>query len=232
MYCENCGKKLKNNNKFCEKCGHKVEDESINLNKNSVLNNIKIISILGLITSIFGTKGLLLAITGIYENYQYKKVHGKNTNYLIINIITIVVSIFMFVLSIFVGIILAAIQIGLINNNKIIGNYNCMNYNHLIYSSLSYDVNATFNRNGTFIWSKWNKNNHFSGTYDKDNYLKGTYELYNKGKNIKMNINKYVINGKSIESSKDVNASIIYSSNKDSFTLYINSSKYYCTKVK
>lgn len=230
MYCENCGNKIKKNYKFCDKCG-----SGINTNNNEgskvdkKLKNIKIISISGLITSIFGTKGLILAIVGIYEDYKYKKINGKNTNYLIINIITIIISILMFIFFIIFSMIIG-FKIVNIFNNPITGEYNCINNTYSYASARFYDARVNFEKDGTFIWAKY--------IDYTNNYIKGEYELSKKSINtayIKMKADEYVVNGKDINVANDIKGNIIFDEDRNSFTIFINNStfqKFYCTRVK
>ena len=106
MYCQNCGNKIIENNKFCTNCGTRL----INNQTNEINNNIKkdsglkiasiILGVIGIstvLTFIFAPLGVIISIVGLILAICSSK-KEKNSVGIILNIITLILSLIMSIL--------------------------------------------------------------------------------------------------------------------------------------
>ena len=88
MYCEKCGKEMKDNQQFCTNCGNQITNNNESLGTASMV--IGIISLI--LTFIFSVMTLPLSITGLILGIINKAKKGKKISGIILNGISIVLS--------------------------------------------------------------------------------------------------------------------------------------------
>lgn len=174
MYCTNCGKKIDSNNHYCTKCGKKIEYNTLKdkTNKNISPNFPLILGIFSLICIPIPKISIPLAITSIFLAIKSKTHNKLETLGIILGILSIIITIFLFISTLFVE-PLAKELINSIDTN----NYN-NDTQQIIepelsgYKWLGSDSSILFlKKDGTFEWNK--------KTNNTDQLLYGNYETYN-----------------------------------------------------
>ena len=180
MHCSNCGNEIKNDEKFCSSCGTPIKKEqSEGLGIASM-----VLGIISLVFCIFlNILTLPLSLTGLILGIVNKAKKGKRISGIILNSISIILSIVIFIFIIFLGITIIGSVFSdpdirdRINNfynelernsssNYVEGTYNCKSFSGSGEGS-NYIVRLELNDNYTFLWGKYNDT--------KDNYVNGTY---------------------------------------------------------
>lgn len=99
MHCNNCGEEIKNNGKFCTNCGTEVGKKDEGLGTASM-----VIGIISLVLTFFINLATLpLSITGLILGIVNKSKKGKKVSGIILNAVSIVLSIIIFFILIVVG---------------------------------------------------------------------------------------------------------------------------------
>lgn len=183
MNCKNCGTQNTNDTKFCVNCGKELNKTSEGLGVASM-----VIGIISLVLSFIITVVTLpLSITGLVLGIVNKAKGGKKISGIVLNAISIFLSIVLVFVYILVGIgILGAvvsdpdvrkeIEKGVedlereidrqTSYNYVEGEYNCKNFDGTGASG-DYIVRFELDDDMTFMWGK------YGDTYK--NYVKGTY---------------------------------------------------------
>ena len=104
MYCTNCGKKIDSNNHYCTKCGKKIEYNTLKdkTNKNISPNFPLILGIFSLICIPIPKISIPLAITSIFLAIKSKTHNKLETLGIILGILSIIITIFLFITTLFV----------------------------------------------------------------------------------------------------------------------------------
>lgn len=200
MYCNNCGNKIKEGEKFCSQCGSKVNDGNsigeekkiekgnpniTNTGDNSKLGQIsKIIGIIAIVLAVvINLLALPIAIVGfilgiIHENKTHEKTLG------------IVLNAIAFPIAAITSVIWFTIFFE--PSNPVVGVWDCKGF-----LDSNYTVTMQLKKDKSFVWSKYGdmNNNYVNGTYtssklDKTNYS-GEYSYYS----VILDGDEYVING-------------------------------------
>ena len=187
MYCNNCGTENEKETKYCVKCGKELAPKSEGLGTASMV--IGIISIV--LTLIINILTLPLSLTGLVLGIVNKAKGGKKVSGIVLNAISIVLSILILIVFLFIGIGIFGLVFNEINNNPEIkkefkegveqferemdrqssdnyvsGDYNCKSFDGNGASG-EYIVRLELNNDKTFMWGK------YGDTYN--NYVKGDY---------------------------------------------------------
>jgi len=179
MYCKNCGTENEKETKYCVKCGKELSKKSEGLGTASMI--IGIISIV--LSFIITVITLPLSITGLVLGIVNKAKGGKKISGIILNAISIFLSIALVFVYLFIGIGLFSAVLSdpevrkELKNfereidrsstyNYVSGNYNCKAFDGSGASG-SYIVRFELNKDMTFMWGK------YGDTYR--NYVKGDY---------------------------------------------------------
>ena len=194
MYCPKCGEQNEANVKFCHKCGASLTqtNEISESNKEGLATGSLVIGIISLIlsfTCIFVVPIFIvipLALVGLILGIVNKVKKGKKFAGIVLNIIAIVLSVFIFIISILVISVIADNAAKNIDKDKlkksinqlyneldrstsdnyVKGKYNCKSFDGSGANG-DYIVRFELNDDMTFLWGKYNET-------DK-NYVKGTY---------------------------------------------------------
>lgn len=195
MYCPKCGEKNEEGVKYCSKCGASLTQETEiknNNNKEGLATGSLVIGIISLIlslTCIFIIPIFIvipLALIGLILGIVNKAKKGKKFAGIVLNIIAIVLSIFIFIMTIIIiGIVADSASKNIdkeklkkslnqfyneldrnTSDNYVKGKYNCKSFDGTGANG-DYIVRFELNEDKTFLWGKYNET-------DK-NYVKGTY---------------------------------------------------------
>lgn len=185
MFCKNCGNQLNENEIFCGRCGTKVEtnivgENPFNQNFDSNISDKKDKSKKNTISIVLGIVSLVLvfillvfiwpvSIVGIIFGILALKENKKYKLGLILNIISLVIAIPLFML-----------YSNIINSkpsNPTVGTWDCKAFNNGDNKNLDYIITMTLNNDNQFKWNKYNdaKNNHVIGTYEFEDLHKTNY---------------------------------------------------------
>lgn len=267
MFCNKCGNNMNDNDKFCNNCGSPIDsydntisDSSISMiskkQRSSQKDNYGLISlILGilaiLLVFIYPAFNILIAIIGLVFGIISKTKDTKKTIGIILNSISIAITIILIIIGIF------AIIFGLSNSefindlynrydystsdNYIAGTWNCKTMDGLGVAD-EYSVTMKLNKNNTFVFGAYGDltNNHAGGTYTYEDEKDKNEEFNNKNKffilKLKGNVNDYIIDG--VNQNKAFNCEfeiVIESSNLKKEASLINTNTYqmyYCQLEK
>ena len=179
MYCNNCGTENEKETKFCVKCGKELGKKSEGLGIASMI--LGIISIV--LSFIITVVTLPLSITGLILGIVNKAKGGKKISGIVLNAISIFLSIVLIFVYLFIGIGIFSAVISdpevrkeLENLERDIDRYSSTNYVEGEYNCKSFDGNGAtgsyivrfeLDDDMTFMWGK------YGDTYK--NYVKGTY---------------------------------------------------------
>lgn len=216
-FCSNCGNNLTEVDVFCGKCGQKTlctnnqvinnnsyqqnsytsgnahMSQNYNLNQNIQKKDSKktvslVIGIICIIlVFIFQILTMPLSLVGIIFGVSSYKISKKWNAGLILNIISFVIAIpiFIFYSNVF------------IKSNPTVGTWNCKAFNNGNNKDLEYVLTLKLENNNKFKWYKYNdeKNNYAIGTYEFEDLKKtnnnGTASYYS----VKLIGNEFVIDG-------------------------------------
>jgi len=179
MYCKNCGTENAKETKFCVKCGKELGKKSEGLGIASMVIGIVSIVLSFIITVIT----LPLSITGLVLGIVNKAKGGKKISGIILNAISIFLSIALVFVYLFIGIGIFSAVISdpevrkelknlerdidrYSSTNYVAGEYNCKSFDGSLASG-DYIVRFELDDDMTFMWGK------YGDTYK--NYVKGTY---------------------------------------------------------
>lgn len=172
MYCTNCGKKIEPNNRYCTNCGKKLEHgiKKNETNKNNTSPNFPfILGIFSLICIPIPEISIPLAITSIFLAIKSKTHNKLETLGVILGILSIIITIFLFISTLFV--------VPLAKDSIDSNNYN-NDTQQIIepelsgYKWIGSDNSTLFlKKDGTFEWNRKENNT--------DQSLYGKYETYN-----------------------------------------------------
>lgn len=179
MYCNNCGTENEKETKFCVKCGKELGKKSEGLGIASMI--LGIISIV--LSFIITVVTLPLSITGLILGIVNKAKGGKKISGIVLNAISIFLSIVLIFVYLFIGIGIFSAVISdpevrkelenlerdidrYSSTNYVEGEYNCKNFDGSLASG-DYIVRFELDDDMTFMWGK------YGDTYK--NYVKGTY---------------------------------------------------------
>lgn len=186
MYCQNCGSKLTENDKYCPKCGNFTGT----INQSTMDNipkkrqndtTILILGIISLLTFWFPIISIPCSIISIIQSNNYKKVNKTKTSSTTISIISLILSIIFIIMTIsFINII-----VNIEKNTPTTSDYN----NKYFYDD-DYDNNYNHTNDLDISKHKWytddnqildlTTNNAYSWYIDSNNFQNGTYEVYEK----------------------------------------------------
>lgn len=196
MYCKNCGAENEKDTKFCSKCGKEMK-KSEGLGIASMVIGIISIVLSFLITVIT----LPLSITGLILGIVNKAKGGKKISGIVLNAISIFLSIILIFVYLFIGIGIFSAVISdpevrkelenfereidrSSSSNYVEGEYNCKSFDGNGATG-SYIVRFELNKDMTFMWGKYGDTyrNYVKGDYtykdlDKKNAA-GNYSYYN-----------------------------------------------------
>lgn len=218
MYCENCGKKIKENDKFCPNCGNSIK---------KIKEDNKVISILGLIFSFFlPVIGIILSIISLIKVSKLKKENNIKNKYLGLNIASLIIG-SIFLIIYIIALIFIIVYFSFLGVKGPTGKYECKK-TLLLYTDDKIYLNL--NRNKTFSIEDYNKNN-ISGNYS---YQEINTNNRNVTYKINFNIEKYVSNGneENLEESKKHRIGTIYKNTSNNATIFYTNGNYFsCKKI-
>ncbi|MBO5530397.1 MAG: zinc-ribbon domain-containing protein [Bacilli bacterium] len=197
MYCNNCGTENEKETKFCVKCGKELGKKGEGLGTASMI--LGIISIV--LSFIITVVTLPLSITGLILGIVNKAKGGKKISGIVLNAISIFLSIVLIFVYLFIGIGIFSAVISdpevrkelenlerdidrYSSTNYVEGEYNCKNFDGNGATG-SYIVRFELDDDMNFMWGKYGDtyNNYVKGSYtykdlDKKNAA-GNYSYYN-----------------------------------------------------
>lgn len=215
MYCKNCGKETNNKNNICNECSVSNQNEKSN----------KIISIVGIITAIIIPPiGFILSLIGLLTGRKYEN------NYKKLNIISMIVSVILFILQVALIVFLVLFAINKVSE-PLVGEWRCTDNSFNLLTNGYIEFNLKDNK--TFMWSPYNssENNYVTGNY-KINKFESTNG--NKTYDVTLDVKDTKVNGQSTAlNSNNIDLKIYKGNTRDSITVYFDSTykTYYCSKV-
>ena len=229
MYCINCGKKVKDEDKFCIKCGNKLNSTNNNQNKEKADGAAITSLILGLISLLLVfTLSILVSplyITGLIFGLASKSKSSEKKAGIIINIIDIIISVIVLIVYIIIFIVIglstSAIHDTLIRDHDTNVGYS---YNCKILGESDYSILFDLNNDGSYSWGKFSDfETVIYGTYTMSNISNDTY-------NIELKSEKIVDDGITRDYQNILNFEMKVSSDKASLTNKDNNTIYECDK--
>ena len=192
MYCINCGKKVKDEDKFCMKCGCKINRiNSTNNNQNKEKADGAAITslVLGLISLllVFSLSILVspLYITGLIFGLTSKSKSGEKKAGIIINIINIVISIVVLIIYVILFIIIGVVAF--FDKPESYEYRTDMGYSYTCKAlgENDYSIALDLNQDGTYSWGKYSDySTVIYGTYTMSSINGNTYNLELKSERI------------------------------------------------
>ncbi len=180
MYCSNCGKKQKNDERYCTNCGVEYQKEGDNnVKKSNSQGNISLV--MGIIACVFfwiPVLSLPFAIVSIILGNKYKKETNEKSAGIILGVISIILSVLEIIILIFATVFFVNWLDEGIDETDPFGNI----YDYVEESIESFDIRGYswtgddqstlyLNKDKTYTWYKDDSNH-------KDNFYIGTYEFY------------------------------------------------------
>lgn len=197
MFCNKCGNKIEGNEKFCKVCGNNLnnnyqpQNNNTEKQKNGLAIASLVIGIVSIVLSLLINVFIFpLAITGLILGIVNKNKCGQKTAGIILNSISMVISIIVLICIsfIFVGVfnIFGNLYEDIkedINSNPVNGVWNCKSFDGSGPSD-DYIITLKLNDDYSFVWNKYEDelNNHVYGkyTYEDENKTNhsGDYSYY------------------------------------------------------
>lgn len=193
-YCEECGQKVENNDKYCPKCGKNLvvvkTNKGGNDNKETLGTVSMVFGIISLVLSfIINLLIFPLALSGFIMGIANKAQNGKKISGIILNALAMFVAIVVFVTCILIVVfsLLAYYdeeeKVDPVQNvqEEILGTWNCKEVTSI--ADNTYDLTILLNPDNTFSIYKYDtKNDYVEGTYKFDdegvNRITKSYKLY------------------------------------------------------
>lgn len=207
MYCEKCGEKIKDGNKFCTKCGFELNSNEIeikNNTKNDKNGSVNKADGKAVASLILGCISLLLSfsltiimfpleLVGLILGIVSKTKCSERTAGIIINAVSMVISIISFIL-----LIILIIVIGIVSDKKednrvsFIEEDASYTWHCKLNEEANYSVELILNTDsGSYVWSKYDDaiNNSVYGIYESTKIEENKYTFRFKSSSIISNSN-------------------------------------------